>query len=106
MPRWVMRTVNRVRLFAAARNVSFTDKAATELSALGIDSEDAKDVLGRLSPREAACRVRSERSGAWLYVFKTRLEGTSLYVKLAFRQTCVVVSFHEDKEDSDAQREP
>jgi hypothetical protein len=35
-----------------------------------------------------------------MYVFKPRVAGTSLYVKLILRSDCVIVSFHEeDTED-------
>jgi len=37
----------------------------------------------------------------WLYVFKPRVAGIALYVKLIVRIECVVISFHEDEEDDE-----
>jgi len=34
-------------------------------------------------------------------VFKPRVAGIALYVKLIVRTECVVISFHEDEEDDE-----
>lgn len=33
----------------------------------------------------------------WLYVFKVDVHGLTLYIKVAIRENCVVISFHEDQ---------
>jgi hypothetical protein len=43
----------------------------------------------------------STRTGEWLYVFKPRVGGRSLYVKVVVREDCIVVSFHDEVEDEE-----
>jgi hypothetical protein len=99
MPRWLPRVLTRVRELAAERAVSFTLKARRELDSLGIglDEEDACDVLARLTTGDSAGRLQSAWTGEWMYLFKPRLAGVVLYVKLILRKDCLVVSFHEDE---------
>jgi len=68
---------------------------------LGLDEEDALQVLSRLRPGDLVGRVESERTAEWQYVFKPRVAGIALYVKLIVRIECVVISFHEDEEDDE-----
>ncbi len=78
---------------ALARQV----KARRELASLnlGIDEEDARDVLASLTTDDSAGRLASAVTGEWMYLFKPRLAGIVLYVKLIVRNDCVVISFHE-----------
>ena len=104
MPRWLRTVLTRTRELALARNVFFTLKARHELSDLeiGLDEQDACDVLANLSTEDSAGRLRSPATREWAYVFKPRLAETVLYVKLILRNHCIVVSFHEDEgEDED-----
>ncbi|MFZ0888144.1 MAG: type II toxin-antitoxin system MqsR family toxin [Candidatus Binataceae bacterium] len=98
MPRWLPRALKQIRELAAARKVSFTLKARRELagSELGLDEEDACDVLANLTPEDSAGRLKSATTGEWMYVFKPQLSATVLYVKLILRGSCVLVSFHDD----------
>jgi hypothetical protein len=86
---------------AARRQIRFTAKAANELALLGLDEEDALDVLSTLKPKDLVGRVESRHTPEWLYVFKPRVGGIALYVKLIVRTDCVVISFHEDEEDDE-----
>jgi hypothetical protein len=88
-------------VLAGARRVLFTLKARRELASLdlGLDEEDACDVLGDLTTDDSAGRLKSEATGEWMYLFKPRLAGMVLYVKLIVRSNCVVISFHEDEGD-------
>jgi hypothetical protein len=97
MPRWLPKVLTRVRELAAQRRVRFTLKAIRELPTLGLglDAEDACDVLANLTSGDSAGRMLSETTGEWLYVFTPRLAGTLVYVKIILRNECVVVSFHE-----------
>jgi hypothetical protein len=99
MPRSLPKVLTRVREVAAARKVFFTLKARRELASLdlGLDEEDACDVLTNLAPEDSAGRLGSAATGEWMYLFKPQLAGTVLYVKLIVRNDCVVVSFHEDE---------
>jgi hypothetical protein len=99
MPRWLPRVLARTRELAAAGRVLFTLKARRELALLtiGLDEEDACDVLTRLTARDSAGRITSPATGEWMYLFKPLLGGTVLYVKLILRSNCIVISFHEDE---------
>jgi len=78
--------------------VVFTLKARRELASLdiGLDEEDACDVLARLGVEDSVGRLESAWTGEWMYLFKPRLAGV-LYLKLILRNDCLVVSFHEDE---------
>lgn len=84
MPRWLAKILTRIRELAAARHVVFTLKSRRELASLefGLDEEDACDVLGKLSAEDSTGRLESKATGEWMYVFKPRLAGTVLYVKV------------------------
>ena len=99
MPRWLPKALARIRELAVARRVLFTLKARRELASLelGLDEEDACDVLSNLTAEEAVGRLESVTTGEWMYLFKPLLAGTVLYIKLILRNDCIVVSFHEDE---------
>jgi hypothetical protein len=101
MQRWLPKALTRVRELAAARQVVFTLKARRELASLdiGLDEEDACDVLARLAVEDSAGRLESAWTGEWMYLFKPQLAGVVLYLKLILRSDCLVVSFHEDEGD-------
>ena len=103
MPRWLPRVLARIHRLAAEGKVQFTEKAFEELRALplGIGIEDAHHILERLTAGECAGRVVSRESDEWLYVFKPRITEIVLYVKVALRANCVVISFHEEGGDDD-----
>jgi len=57
-------------------------------------------VLQNLSAPDFTDRIESEITGERMYIFKPRVAGAGLYVKLILRSDCVIVSFHEeDTED-------
>ncbi len=64
---------------------------------IGLDEEDACDVLARLGVEDSAGRLESAWTGEWMYLFKPQLAGVVLYLKLILRNDCLVVSFHEDE---------
>ena len=103
MPRWLPRQLGRIRERAKQRRVNFTYKALRELVTLGsgLDPDDACDVLARLEETDFHDRLKSESTGEWLYVFKPTVAEMLVYVKLIVRETCLVVSFHEDEGVSD-----
>jgi hypothetical protein len=35
--------------------------------------------------------------GEWMYLFRPKIAGTILYVKVIVRSNCIVISFHEDE---------
>jgi hypothetical protein len=78
-------------------------KALQELAALGVglDEEDACDVLAHLSPSDFVERLASEKTGEWLYVFKPSVVVGVVYVKVVLRADCVVISFHAEEGCSD-----
>ena len=71
-----------------------------ELAALdiGLDEEDACDVLASLARADFVARVRSRGTGEWMYVFKPTIGSDLMYVKVILRAECVVISFHEEEE--------
>ena len=107
MPRWLPRVLARIHRLAAHGKVRFTDKAYDELRALplALDVQDAHTILASLGLNECAGRVVSGAAAEWLYVFKPQIAGIALYVKIALRQTCVVVSFHEEGGDEHPDRD-
>ena len=102
MPAWLLKALKRIRDLAAERKVLFTLKALRELAALdlGLDEQDACDVLASLTTGDSAGRQRSVTTDEWMYVFKPQLSGTVLYLKVILRSSCVLISFHEDEGDS------
>lgn len=93
----------KIRELAAQRKVRFTMKALQELAALdmGLDQEDACDVLAKLATSDFVERLNSKKTGEWLYVFKPTVGGVILYVKVILRSDGVVISFHEEEDQSD-----
>lgn len=77
MPRWVPKTLRRIRELAAARKVLFTLKALRELASLelGLDEEDACDVLSHLAAEDSAGRFESAATGEWMYLFQATALG-------------------------------
>ena len=100
MPRWLSKVLTRIKALAAARDVRFTLKAFRELAGLelGLDEEDACEVLAELTAEDSAGRIASVATGEWMYLFKPRVFETILYVKVILRNDCVVVSLHEDED--------
>ncbi len=95
--------MKRIRELASQERVRFTLKALRELVALDmeLDAEDAHHVLANLTTRDFVERVVSEKTGEWMYVFKPRVSRVVVYVKVILRSNCVVVSFHEEEDQSD-----
>lgn len=58
-------------------------------------------VLMHLSEEDWYGRIRSEATGEWMYVFKPNIGEAVVYLKLILRHTCVVISFHEDRDPLD-----
>jgi hypothetical protein len=75
MPRWLPKVLVRIADLAAARKIALTLKAQRELTALelGLDPEDARDVLMNLTASDAAGRRTSDVTGEWMYIFKPRV---------------------------------
>ncbi len=103
MPRWLPRVLARIHRLAAAGKVQFTEKALRELEALdlGLNEHDGAEVVLGLTARECAGRVFSPETAEWLYVFKPPTAGSGLYVKLVLRAYCVVISFHQERDNDD-----
>lgn len=79
----------------------FTGKALEEFQALdlGLDERDATELIASLKAADSGGRVRSRETGEWLYVFRPRIADVVLYVKLALRSVCIVMSFHQELGD-------
>ncbi len=99
MTRRLASALARIRALAAEQRVRLTLKARRELAEmeLGMDEEDACDILASLTAEDSAGRFRSAGTGEWMYVFAPRVGGRKLYVKLVAREDCIVVSFHEQR---------
>lgn len=78
-----------------------TGKALEELAGLdiGLEPDDVCAVLSELNADDFVTRMRSPRSGDWLYVFKPQVAGIIVYLKIVVRSQCIVISFHEDQEE-------
>lgn len=103
-PRWAAAVLRRVGERVAEGRVRFTIKALRELTELdlGLDEQDALDVLASLAPRDFIERLISGRTNEWMYVFMPNVGGADLYVKVILRRDCVVVSFHHKDDDEGA----
>jgi hypothetical protein len=105
-PRWLPTILVRIRELAAQREVRFTMKALRELAGLGmgLDEEDACEVLANLIASEFDERLRSKKTGEWMYVFKPDIGGVLVYLKVILRADCIVISFHEEEDQSHEDR--
>ena len=101
MPRWLPGVLERLHELAAADKVRFTVKSLREIAALelALDAQDVIDIIASLTPSDCVGRLVSEHTREWLYVFKPEAAGTLLYLKVALRSDCIVVSCHRDMED-------
>jgi hypothetical protein len=97
MPPALADVLRRVRALAAEQKLRFTLKAVRELAAIGLDATDASESLEGLKAADFVKSLVSEVTGEWMYVFKPKVGGIVVYVKLILRRGCVVVSFHEDE---------
>ena len=95
--------MERIHELASQGRLHFTLKALRELAALdiGLDEEDARHVLANLNARDFVERAVSKKTGEWMYVFKPRVGGLIVYVKVIVRSNCVVISFHEEEDQID-----
>jgi len=84
-PRWFPAVLARIRELAAQRKVHFTL---------------TRDELASLAASEFAERLRSKRTGEWMYIFKPEVGGVPVYLKVILRTDCVVISCHVEKEQS------
>ena len=91
----------RIRTLAAQGKVRFTAKALEELWELdlGLDSDDAIQILQDLVPRDLKSRLISRLTGESMYVFSPTVANVALYLKLIVRTECVIISFHQDADD-------
>jgi hypothetical protein len=80
--------------------VNFTAKARNETAAVGLQQEDVRDILASLGRGERVERLRSERNGEWLYVFRPRVGPGPLYLKVVLRNGCTLISCHEDADEA------
>ena len=95
--------MERIHELASQGRLHFTLKALRELAALdiGLDEEDARHVLANLNARDFVERAVSKKAGEWMYVFKPRVGGLIVYVKVIVRSNCVVIAFHEEEDQID-----
>ena len=99
MPGWLTKALRQIKDLANARKVWFTLKALREVAELGLDEEDACDVLANMTEADSVGRQKSRKTGDWMHVFKPAVSGMALYVKVIVRDNCIVISFHEDEEE-------
>jgi hypothetical protein len=102
--KWLARALARTRELAELGKIRLTHKALLEASELGCDASDVVAVLRGLEAKDFARRVRSELTAEWLYVWNPTLGGAIIYLKVAVRDDCIVVSFHEDEGHDEDQR--
>ena len=101
MPAWVFRVLIRVRGLAASGRLRFTDKASAEMWTLGLSRDDVLQILADLSPSAEPTRTRSSHGPEWMYEFRPKTPGLSLYLKVVLRHEGVLVSCHEDRAEAE-----
>lgn len=103
MAAWLSRALDRIHAAAHAGNVHLTLKALRELAALDVDldEQDLVDILAALTLDDFLARLRSDVTGEWLYAFTPQVAGARMYVKVALRASCIVISFHHQEEEDD-----
>lgn len=100
MSSWKTRVIEALRRHVRGGTVRWTTKAVREFTALSLTEPAAFEIVESLTVKNVVGRITSETSGEELHVFKTLLDELSLYIKIAFRAECVVISFHEDNGES------
>jgi hypothetical protein len=95
---WLDEVLEEIHAHARAGRVQLTDKAHHERRQLGLELgvPEVVEILLALEPRDFRQRLPSEIPAEWLYVFKPTFWRVIIYIKLALRERCVVISFHED----------
>lgn len=97
-PKWLAQALTAIHELAFQHRVYFTNKALLELEelGLGLDLDDACQILEDLTRNDFVDRLVSGSTGEWMYVFKPLVSGLVVYLKMILRDDCVVISFHED----------
>jgi Motility quorum-sensing regulator, toxin of MqsA len=67
----------------------------------GLDEQDACDVLANLMAEEFDKRLRARKTGEWMYVFEPEVGEILVYLKVILRSDCIVIPFHEEKDQGD-----
>ena len=100
-PNWLPAIIDRLRTLTVAGDVRFTQKALRELALLelGFDETDVCEILAGLQESDFRSRVVSTITQEYLYIFALHVADIEIYLKVAVRAHCVVISFHEDVKD-------
>ena len=97
----ILRALSLIHEAVAEERVRFTAKARAEMLVLCIDANDALEILAGLEASDYHQTLVSHLTGELLWVFKPLLLDEVLYVKVALREHCVVISLHEDEDGDD-----
>ncbi len=91
--------IDQIKLLALAGRVIFTAKALYELESMdiGLDSTDVCLLLTTLEKNDFHDRILSKITDEYLYVFIVRISNIEVYLKIMIRQSCVIISFHENR---------
>ena len=91
-------TLIRFPLAAMLHGLPLGIRFAFSLRSTG--TRELVDELASLAASEFAERLRSKRTGEWMYIFKPEVGGVPVYLKVILRTDCVVISCHVEKEQS------
>jgi hypothetical protein len=100
LARWKTVALDEIHRLARLGRIVLTQKARRELDFLCdhlIDEDDLLVILLGLRVQDLVQRIFSTATPEWLYVFKPQVHSLTLYLKVAIRENCVVISFHEDE---------
>lgn len=102
-PRWLPKIIDLIKDLSSRGKVNFTLKSLRELESLemGLDETDVCEILAGLKTVDFKTRITSTITQEFLYVFTLRIADTDIYVKIALRANCIVISFHEDFKNED-----
>lgn len=70
-----------------------------------LSHEDGEDIIAGLGRQDFHRRLRSHVLAEPLWVFRPEVNDEVLWVKLALRADCIIVSFHRDDEDGHGEEE-
>ena len=92
--------LSQVKALLDAEKVRFTKVAYSGAAALGMGRKDMLKVVGGLSMEVFEKSMTSNKGSAyWMDVYKTKVKGKAIYLKLAIEGELLIISFKENTDE-------